>query len=125
MPETAVQMAKNLQNLSSDHPLKCEELVIDAVGITKGCVNIQTAMLGYPEFAYNNTHDVRHASEAEYESALNNYTMPGGCRDLIEECRAAGMEGIQRFLAPTQLSMNCVWKLLTSARNTSLEVFLP
>lgn len=97
VPETAVQITKGLQNLSSDHPLAHKNLAIDAIGITNGCVDLQSAMLGYPEFAYNNTYGVQFASEDEYESALNNYTMPGGCRGLIEECRTIGQESDPTF----------------------------
>lgn len=90
VPETAVQFSRNLQNLSTEHPLSCKNLTVDAIGITNGCVDIESAMAGYPEFAYNNTYGVRFGSEAVYEQSLNNLTMPGGCRDLIDECRALG-----------------------------------
>lgn len=48
---------------------------------------------GWPSLAYNNTDDHPFISHAEYESALHNFTKPGGCRDLIEQCRALGQEG--------------------------------
>lgn len=93
VPETAFQISKGLSNLSRNHPLECKELKIDSIGITNGCVDIQSAMLGYPTFAYNNTYGVQFVTEAEYEGALQNYTMPNGCHDLIEACRALGEEG--------------------------------
>lgn len=98
VPETAVQFSKGLSNLSTDHPLKCKGLRIDAIGITNGCIDSQPAMLGYPDFAYNNTYDVHLATEAEYVSALQNYTMASGCRDLIEECRAFAQEGDREYI---------------------------
>lgn len=88
VPETAVQFVKNLKNLSSEHPLQCKNITVDAVGITNGCVDIQSALLGYPDFAYNNTYGIRFGTEALYEEALANATGPGGCSDLIGECRA-------------------------------------
>lgn len=93
VPETAVQISKGFQNLSSEHALASKNLTIDAIGITNGCVDIESAMTGYPDFAYNNTYGVRFGSEALYEEALQNFTKPEGCRDLINLCRAAGEVG--------------------------------
>lgn len=88
VPETAVQFSKNLKNLSSNHPLQNKNITVDAVGITNGCVDIQSALLGYPDFAYNNTYGIQFGSEALYEEVLYNATGPGGCQDLINECRS-------------------------------------
>lgn len=97
VPETAVQYSKGLQNLSSEHALSCKNLTIDAIGITNGCVDIQSAIIGYPDFAYNNTYGVRFGSEALYEDALHNITKPNGCQDLIETCRASAMVGDPQY----------------------------
>lgn len=43
--------------------------------------------------AYNNTYGIQAIDEATYNSAMQNYTKPGGCRDLIVECRAAAAKG--------------------------------
>lgn len=91
VPETAAQFQKAFQNLSSSsHPLANHR--IDTVGITNGCIDVETSILGYPSYAYNNTYGVRFASEEQYNQVLSNYTMPGGCHDLIKACRAAGNE---------------------------------
>jgi carboxypeptidase C (cathepsin A) len=90
VPETAAQFQRAFLNLSSDHALAKHR--IDTIGITNGCIDVETSILGYPEYAYNNTYGQQFASEEQYEQALNNYTMPGGCHDLIKACRAAGEE---------------------------------
>lgn len=91
VPETAAIFQKAFQNLSSTtHPLARHR--IDTIGITNGCIDLETSLLGYPEYAYNNTYGVRFASEEQYNSALNNYTKSGGCHDLIKACRIAGNE---------------------------------
>ena len=41
----------------------------------------------FPEFAYNNTYDVRFTSEMVYHEAMDNITKPDGCLALINECR--------------------------------------
>jgi hypothetical protein len=40
--------------------------------------------------AYNNTYSLEVIPKAVYEEALNNYTKPGGCQDLILQCRELG-----------------------------------
>jgi carboxypeptidase C (cathepsin A) len=93
VPETAAQFTKNLKNLSMKHPLKRRNLKIDTVGITNGCVDFESSVAGYPEFAYNNTYGVRFGSEALYDEVMHNITKPGGCSDLLKQCRALGEQG--------------------------------
>ena len=90
VPETAAQLSKNFKSLPADHPLKARNPVIDSMGITNGCVDIETAITGYPDFAYNNTYDHPFGTKAEYEGSLHNITKSGGALDLIKECRALG-----------------------------------
>lgn len=93
VPETAVQYSKGLQNLSTNHSLSSKNLSVDAIGITNGCIDIASAITGYPDFAYNNTYGVRFGSEALYEEALHNITKPEGCHDLVDLCRASAEIG--------------------------------
>lgn len=97
VPETAVQFSQNLQNLSSEHPLACKNLTVDAIGITNGCVDFITGAAGYPDFAYNNTYGIRFGNESLYEQAVYNLTKPDGCLALVTACRAAGAEGDPDF----------------------------
>ena len=51
--------------------------------------------------AYNNTYDLQVISEAAYNEALLNFTKPGGCRDLVEQCQALG-----RIHDPEEVAIN-------------------
>jgi carboxypeptidase C (cathepsin A) len=95
VPEFAAQTAKNLKQLDNGHPLRQHR--VDSIGITNGCVDQLTGILGYAEYAHNNTYGVEFATDAEYEAAFTNFTMEGGCRDAIEACRAIGLEGDPTF----------------------------
>lgn len=97
VPELATQMSKNLQNLTSDHPLSGHK--VDSIGINNGCVDQLSGILGYPEFAYNNTYGVKFANETEYETALTALNAEGGCSDMIKACRAAGEDGDPDFFS--------------------------
>ena len=47
----------------------------------------------FPEFAFNNTYGIEAIPRDIYEAAKHNFTKPGGCVDLVNECRAAGLVG--------------------------------
>lgn len=47
----------------------------------------------YPEIAYNNTYGKQFIPKAVYEESLRNLTQPGGCNDLIRQCRALAAIG--------------------------------
>lgn len=51
--------------------------------------------------AFNNTYELETISKDVYEEALNNYTKPSGCRDLISQCRALG-----ELEDPEEVSLN-------------------
>jgi hypothetical protein len=51
--------------------------------------------------AYNNTYGFEAISEDAYKESLNNFVKPGGCRDLIEQCRASG-----ELLDPEEVGIN-------------------
>lgn len=63
---------------------------IDTVGWTNGCVDMLYQGEWFPEQAYNNTYGLQVITQDIYEEALLNFTMPGGCRDQITECRRLG-----------------------------------
>jgi len=67
---------------------KC--LHLDLAVITNGEVDFLYQAEWYPQMAYNNTYDFEAISEDVYKEALNNFTKPAGCRDLINGCRAQG-----------------------------------
>lgn len=83
--------------------LRCNGTVIPVgtVGWTNGCVDELIQGEWYPEQAYNNTYNLQVIPEQAYKEATNNFTKPGGCADLIKECRALGNK-----LDPNYLSTN-------------------
>lgn len=70
---------------------------MDTIGITNGCVDVESSLEGYPEWAYNNTYSIRFGSEDLYDEVMNNITKSGGALDLIQDCRAAGELGDPTF----------------------------
>jgi carboxypeptidase C (cathepsin A) len=69
--------------------------------ITNGQVDFLYQAEWYPQMAYNNTYGFEAISEDAYKESLNNFVKPGGCRDLIEQCRASG-----DFLDPEEVGIS-------------------
>lgn len=63
------------------------------MGITNGCIDPMIEALHYPEQATNNTYGFQAYNQSVYESALDAFSMPGGCKDLINQCREVAAEG--------------------------------
>lgn len=61
------------------------ELHIDTVGLVNACIDIDTQIDYYPEFAYNNTYGLQLINETQYESALSASPQ---CKNLTATCRA-------------------------------------
>lgn len=68
-------------------------LNLATIGLTNACIDAKAQTESYLEFPRNNTYGIKAYSEEIYLEAKNNYTKPGGCRDLIDACRAAGEAG--------------------------------
>jgi carboxypeptidase D len=66
---------------------------LDTLGIINGCVDLLTQELSYPEMAYNNTYGIQTITQVEYNTAVQAFKKPNGCRDRILNCRAAAVEG--------------------------------
>lgn len=62
---------------------------ISTVGIINGFVDFLVQGPSYPTFAVNNTLGIQAYPKAVADSAMANFTKPGGCRDLILACRQA------------------------------------
>ncbi|KAF2621155.1 alpha/beta-hydrolase [Macroventuria anomochaeta] len=60
------------------------ELHIDTIGLVNACIDIDTQIDYYPEFAYNNTYGLQFINETQYESAL---AASPQCKNLTAECR--------------------------------------
>jgi hypothetical protein len=72
----------------------------DSIRFT-GCLDLAIEGGYYPEMAYNNTYDFHVIPEDVYNDAKNNMTKPGGCADLVKQCRALSREG-----DPAQMGTN-------------------
>jgi carboxypeptidase C (cathepsin A) len=66
---------------------------LDTLGIINGCIDLLTQAPSYPEMAYNNTYGIQVINETVYRQALDAWSRPQGCRDLIVTCRALAREG--------------------------------
>lgn len=69
------------------------KMPLDTLGVSNGCIDSLYTSTSYAEMAYNNTYGVEFISKETYDQANYNYTVPGGCRDLIIACREIGSEG--------------------------------
>lgn len=80
---------RRMQNGTLVSPLRnTTYLQLDVLGITNGCVDARIEAPFYPHQAFNNTYGLQAITEEVYEQALGNLTMPDGCYDLIDQCRA-------------------------------------
>lgn len=61
------------------------ELHIDTVGLLNACIDIDTQIDFYPEFAFNNTYGLQLINETQYESAL---AASPQCKNLTAACRS-------------------------------------
>ncbi|KAI1912101.1 hypothetical protein LOZ61_003451 [Ophidiomyces ophidiicola] len=66
---------------------------LDTLGIINGCVDFLTQAPSYPLFAYNNTYGISAINETVFKAAINDWQKPGGCRDLVINCRKLAAEG--------------------------------
>ncbi|KAL2833105.1 Alpha/Beta hydrolase protein [Aspergillus pseudoustus] len=66
---------------------------LDTLGIINGCVDLLVQAPSYPNMAYNNTYRIEAINETVYEAAMEAWSKPGGCKDLITECRRLASEG--------------------------------
>ncbi|KAI9808965.1 MAG: hypothetical protein M1826_003943 [Phylliscum demangeonii] len=73
---------------NSSNTTKAIPIHLDTLGIVNGCVDLLSQAKSYPTFAYNNTYGIQAINETLYRQALNDLSKPGGCLDLITNCRA-------------------------------------
>lgn len=65
-------------------------LEVDTIGWSNGCSDILHQADRYPDMAYNNTYGLQIISTDAFETAKNEYSKAGGCRDQVLQCREAG-----------------------------------
>lgn len=89
VPMTATYMMEQNSKIRQGS-LNASIIPVETVGWTNGCVDMLYQGEWFPEQAYNNTYGLQVITKEVYEEALQNFTMPGGCRDQITECRRLG-----------------------------------
>ncbi|KAJ5986490.1 Carboxypeptidase S1 [Penicillium sp. IBT 35674x] len=84
---------EKIKNGTITAPGESHYIHLDTLGIINGCVDLLVQAPTYPVMAYNNTYGIETINKTVYEEALNAWSKPGGCKDLITDCRALAAEG--------------------------------
>ncbi|KAJ5689088.1 hypothetical protein N7462_003480 [Penicillium macrosclerotiorum] len=66
---------------------------LDTLGIINGCVDLLVQEPSYPKMAYSNTYGLETINKTVYNQAMHSWGRPGGCKDLIQHCRALSADG--------------------------------
>ncbi|KJF60508.1 carboxypeptidase S1 [Coccidioides immitis RS] len=66
---------------------------LDTLGIINGCVDLLIQAPSYLHYAYNNTYGIQAINETVFNTGLEDWEKPGGCRDMINNCRQLSAEG--------------------------------
>ncbi|KAH7303474.1 serine carboxypeptidase [Stachybotrys elegans] len=61
---------------------------LDTLLIVNGCIDRRVQWPSYPVMAFNNTYGIQTVNESVYQSMVDAYDRPGGCREQIDNCRA-------------------------------------
>ena len=67
------------------------EISLASLGIINGYIDTKIQTPYYPKFANNNTYGIEAIDTTTMYNTLAQFRAPGGCSDLIAECRAAFM----------------------------------
>lgn len=73
--------------------LKQGKIGVNSVGIINGIIDIFEQAASWPDFAVNNTYSIQTTAPALLSQAIQYYSMPGGCRDQGNNCRALQAQG--------------------------------
>ncbi|EDN07998.1 hypothetical protein HCAG_04508 [Histoplasma mississippiense (nom. inval.)] len=63
-------------------------LNLDTLMIINGCLDRRVQWPSYPEFAFKNTYGIESVNETIYNYMVDSLVKPGGCRDMVDDCRA-------------------------------------
>jgi carboxypeptidase C (cathepsin A) len=76
-------------------PAPAIQLHIDTVGLVNACIDIDSQIASYPEFAFNNTYGIEAINETQYASAISSTAMclnlTGICRSMADEQDPEGL----------------------------------
>lgn len=65
------------------------DIHLSSLGIINGCVDMESQIPSYPQFAQDNTYGFEALSVDEAKFYSDKYYAQGGCRDLLHQCGAA------------------------------------
>lgn len=66
---------------------------LDTLGIVNGCIDMLLQTIYFPQMAFNNSYGIQIYNRTVYDSAIDTFTKPDGCKDLIENCRRLAAAG--------------------------------
>jgi carboxypeptidase C (cathepsin A) len=76
-------------------PAPAIQLHIDTVGLVNACIDIDTQIPSYPQFAFNNTFGIEAINETQYATAISStamcLNMTGVCRSMADEQDPEGL----------------------------------
>lgn len=84
---------EKIKNGTLDTASEAHYIHLDTLGIINGCIDLLIQEPSYPMMAYNNTYGVEAINKTLYDQAMYAWSRPGGCKDLIVQCRALAAEG--------------------------------
>ncbi|PTU24790.1 hypothetical protein P175DRAFT_049770 [Aspergillus ochraceoroseus IBT 24754] len=84
---------EKIANGSLTGPGEAHYIHLDTLGIINGCVDLLVQGESYPQMAYNNTYGIPAINQTVYDAAMEAWSKPGGCKDLITRCRQLALEG--------------------------------
>ncbi|KAF2106173.1 Alpha/Beta hydrolase protein [Lophiotrema nucula] len=97
-----------LRNCTLTSPLRNATLLhLDTLGITNGCIDAKIEAPLYPEMAFNNTYGLQTITGDAYNASLTNHTKPGGCNDLITQCRTLALADSENTGTNTTINSAC------------------
>ncbi|KAF2707016.1 alpha/beta-hydrolase [Pleomassaria siparia CBS 279.74] len=80
--------SQNVKRNAGDIPRNSTlEIKLSSVGIINGLVDQLIQAPTIPKFAFNNTYDIQAIDQVTQLNALSDFSTPGGCKDLIAQCR--------------------------------------
>ena len=67
------------------------QLVFDTLGIGNGMIDMKIQTPFYPDFAVNNTYDIKTVDNSVVREMITNVYKPGGCIDSMDACASANL----------------------------------
>ncbi|KAJ4301770.1 hypothetical protein N0V90_003864 [Kalmusia sp. IMI 367209] len=103
------------------------QIHIDTVGLVNACIDIDTQIGFYPEFAFNNTYGIQAINETYYQSALEALgtckNLSATCVKLADEKDPKGFGNVKEVNTACLTAYSYCFKELHDGYNASLSFF--